>query len=116
MYDFGPVHRAFFRHLWDECLSRSRESRVSQPPAPGPEPGIQQSGSKRTTLDMSPELKSSQGQSLCEISVCAVLLPINSGNGNGLAIEAHPLIVAQADLVCRCRPRQDKLESKRHIT
>lgn len=45
----------------------------------------------------------------------AVLLPINCGNGNGLAIEPHPLIVARVDLVCPCRPRrQDKCEQRKH--
>jgi hypothetical protein len=42
-----------------------------------------------------------------------VLLPINCGNGNGLVIEAHPLIIALSDLILRCRPRGlDKLEQE----
>lgn len=42
-------------------------------------------------------------RTLC--SVGAVLLSINCENGNGLAIEAHPLIITLFDLIPRCRPR-----------
>lgn len=35
----------------------------------------------------------------------AVLLSINCENGNGLAIEAHPLIFTLSDLIPRCRLR-----------
>lgn len=37
--------------------------------------------------------------------VGAVLLSINCENGNGLAIEAHPLIFTLSDLIPRCRLR-----------
>lgn len=37
--------------------------------------------------------------------VGAVLLSINCEIRNGLAIEAHPLIIALSDLIPRCRPQ-----------
>lgn len=37
--------------------------------------------------------------------VGAVLLPINCGKGNGLAVEAHLVIIALSDLILPCRPR-----------
>lgn len=75
-------------------LSRSRERQVSQPPALSPEPEIQHSGSQnhsRRHLSLNQAKASLRAR---PPSVGAVLLPINCGNGNGLAIEAHLVIIA----------------------
>lgn len=97
MYDFGRVRRACFPASCDTDAWVGAEKAVSRR-APGPEHETQHSVS---------------GSDVCPVG--AVLLPINCEKGNGLAIEAHPLIVARADLVCRCRRprRQDKNPSKR---